>query len=86
MFVALSKSIVANGMTPAVKEAFKNRPHLIDKAPGFVRMDVVSPRENPDEIWLITYWTDQASFDEWHRRHEYHASHSGIPRGLKLIP
>ena len=86
MFVALSKFTVANGMTPQVKEAFANRPHLVDSAPGFLRMDVISPLENPDEIWLITYWTDETSYRVWHRSHEYHASHKGIPKGLKLVP
>ena len=86
MFVALSKFTVANGMTPQVKEAFANRPHLVDSAPGFLRMDVISPLENPDEIWLITYWTDETSYRIWHRSHEYHASHKGIPKGLKLVP
>ena len=86
MFVALSKFTVANGMTPQVKEAFANRPHLVDSAPGFLRMDVISPLENPDEIWLITYWTDETSCRIWHRSHEYHESHKGIPKGLKLVP
>jgi heme-degrading monooxygenase HmoA len=86
MFVALSKFTVANGMTPQVKEAFANRPHLVDSAPGFLRMDVISPLENPDEIWLITYWTDENSYRIWHRSHEYHESHKGIPKGLKLVP
>ena len=86
MFVALSKFTVANGMTPQVKEAFANRPHLVDSAPGFLRMDVISPLDNPDEIWLITYWTDESSYRVWHRSHEYHASHKGIPKGLKLVP
>jgi hypothetical protein len=22
----------------------------------------------------------------WHRSHEYHESHRGIPKGLKLVP
>jgi heme-degrading monooxygenase HmoA len=86
MFVALSCFVVANGKTPEVKQAFVDRPHLVDGAPGFVRMDVLSPVDRPDEIWLITYWTDQASYRQWHRSHLYHDSHQGIPQGLKLEP
>ena len=86
MLVALSKFTVANGMTPQVKEAFVNRPHLVDSEPGFLRMDVISPLDNPDEIWLITYWTDESSYRVWHRSHHYRASHKGIPKGLKLVP
>lgn len=86
MFVALSKFTVANGMAPQIKEAFLNRPHLVDTAPGFLRMDVISPVDNPDEIWLLTYWADESSYKVWHRSHAYHDSHKGIPKGLKLVP
>ena len=47
MFVAMSRFRIANGMTPAVHEAFRNRPHLADEAPGFIRMDVMSPKGCP---------------------------------------
>jgi len=85
-FVALSKFVVANAMTPEVKTAFRERPHLVDAAPGYVRMEVISPLDRPEEIWLLTFWTDEASFRTWHRSHLYRESHQGIPRGLKLLP
>lgn len=85
-FVALSKFVVANGMTAEVKRAFAERPHLVDGAPGFVRMDVLSPSDCPDEIWLVTFWLDEESFRVWHHSHLYHESHRGIPKGLKLVP
>ena len=85
-FVALSKFAVANGMTAEVKEAFRARPHLVDSADGFVKMEVLSPMDQPDEIWLITYWRDEASYKVWHTSHMYRDSHRGIPKGLKLRP
>lgn len=86
MFVALSKFVIANEMALAVKQAFRNRPHAVESAPGFVRLDVLSPEENPKEIWLITYWSTRKHFEEWHKSHLYRESHSGIPKGLKLVP
>jgi heme oxygenase (mycobilin-producing) len=85
-FVALSKFVVANGLTDAVKQAFVQRPHLVDGAPGYLRMDVLSPVDRPSEIWLITFWTDAESYRRWHRSHLYKQAHRGIPRGLKLMP
>ena len=85
-FVAVSKFTIANDMVQQVKTAFRERPHLVDNAPGYVRMEVLSPVDEPAEIWLITYWLDEASFKTWHRSHEYHEAHSGIPKGLKLVP
>lgn len=86
LFVAISKFAVANGMTRQVKEAFLARPHLVDSAEGFVRLDVLSPIDKPDEIWLLTYWTDEQSYRAWHKSHMYRDSHKGIPKGLKLDP
>jgi heme-degrading monooxygenase HmoA len=85
LFVALSRFTVAQGTTK-VKQAFCDRPHLVERASGFVRLDVLSPTELSDEIWLITYWKDETSYRDWHHSHLYHESHQGIPAGLKLVP
>lgn len=86
MFIALSTFTIANDMAPEVKEAFINRPHLVDAAPGFQKMEVFCPQDNPNEIWLMTYWADESSYQVWHKSHLYHDSHKGIPKGLKLVP
>jgi heme oxygenase (mycobilin-producing) len=85
-FLALSRFRVANGMGKDVRAAFLDRPHLVDSSAGFIRMEVVSPVEDPEEFWLLTYWTDEDSFRAWHTSHLYRDSHAGIPRGLKLDP
>jgi len=86
MFVALSRFTIRNDMAAQVRQAFSARPHLVDAAQGFVGMQVMSPVENPAEIWLVTRWTDEQSYRTWHSSHAYHESHSGIPKGLKLVP
>ena len=86
VFVALSQFTIANNMVAEVRQAFLNRPHLVDRAPGFLRMEVISPVEAPEEIWLLTYWTDEANFRAWHHSHHYRESHGQIPKGLKLVP
>jgi len=85
MFVAMSRFVVSNGMEEDVCAAFRRRPHMVDAAPGFVRMEVLRPFEQPEEFWLLTWWTDEESYRRWHRSHAYHESHAGIPRGLKLV-
>ncbi|HKR84189.1 MAG TPA: antibiotic biosynthesis monooxygenase [Terriglobales bacterium] len=86
MFIAISQFTIANDKTEEVREAFRNRPHLVDGEPGFIRMEVISPRELQAEIWLVTYWETEEAFSRWHRSHLYHESHKGIPKGLKLVP
>lgn len=83
-YVVISRFRVANGMSDEVAAAFRARPHLVDGAPGFVRMEVLSPSDDESEFWLVTHWTDEESFRTWHRSHEYRESHAGIPKGLKL--
>jgi heme-degrading monooxygenase HmoA len=64
-------------MTDQVKQAFQQRPHQVDNATGFVRMEVLSPCDAPNEIWLFTYWNDEASYRTWHRSHLYQECPSG---------
>jgi heme oxygenase (mycobilin-producing) len=85
-YVAISRFKVRNGMEEEVRAAFRERPHLVDGASGFVRMDVLTPAEDASEFWLITYWTDEPSFQRWHASHLYRDSHEHIPKGLKLDP
>jgi heme-degrading monooxygenase HmoA len=84
--VALSRFVVANGMEEDVAAAFLARPHLVDDARGFIRMQVMRPTEDPREFWLWTWWNSAEDCHAWHKSHAYRASHAGIPRGLKLVP
>ncbi|CCQ74735.1 antibiotic biosynthesis monooxygenase [Magnetospira sp. QH-2] len=86
MHIVISRFEVANGLEAEVKKAFRERPHMVDGAPGFIRIDVVSPLDNPAEIQLITFWEDEASYETWYHSHAYSDSHAGIPKGLKLNP
>lgn len=86
LFVALSRFTVANGMEAEVRQAFVDRPRLVEGASGFVRMEVLNPLDDPREFWLMTWWRDEPSFTAWHRSHLHQESHKGIPKGLKLDP
>lgn len=85
-FVALSRFQIGNDMGEEVKSAFRARPHLVDDAKGFRKMDVMCPQDCPEEIWLITHWDSEEDFRTWHHSHMYKESHQGIPKGLKLVP
>jgi heme-degrading monooxygenase HmoA len=84
-FAVRSRFVIANGMVDEVRASFRERPHRVDAASGFVRMEVLSPADRPEEIWLMTYWTDAQSYRDWHSSHMYRESHAGIPKGLKLV-
>ncbi len=83
MITVLSRFVVANGMDAEVRNAFVNRPRMVENAPGFVRLEVLSPAEDPSEFWLLTYWESEQHFRDWHKNH-LHDSHKMIPKGLRL--
>lgn len=83
-YVSISRFRVRNGMEEEVAQAFRARPHLVDDAHGFLRMEVLSPAEDAAEFWLVTYWSDEESFRTWHQGHTFRESHAAIPKGLKL--
>lgn len=85
MFTAISCFEVQNGMEDEVKNAFITRPKLVESYSGFIRLDVLSPKENPAEIWLLTYWEDEEKFNQWHKNH-LKESHANMPKGLRLVP
>jgi len=84
LILVLSTFKVANGMEAEVREAFLNRPHLVDTVTGFLGMEVLSTHSDNSIFHLLTRWTDKASFEAWHSGPLHKASHIGIPKGLKL--
>lgn len=84
MIMVESRFRVANGMEADVRNAFLNRPGLVDNVMGFLGMEVYSAKDDQCVFHLITRWTDHHSYDAWHRSDAHHHSHAFIPRGLKL--
>jgi len=86
MVTVISRFRVRNGMEEEVRQAFLNRPRLVEKAPGFCGLDVLTDTTDPSVFLLLTRWSDEESFRAWHRSASHHASHVFIPKGLKLDP
>ena len=84
--MAVSRFKVRNGRSEDVRAAFVNRPHRVEEADGFLRLEVLSPADDPDEFWLLTFWRDEESFQKWHHSPAHRHSHEYIPKGLKLQP
>jgi signal transduction histidine kinase len=81
---ALSRFKVANGTEAAVRQAFLDRPRLVDSMPGFLGLETYTDARDPSLFYLATRWSDVDSFRAWHRSEAHHQSHRGIPRGLRL--
>ena len=86
MILALSRFRVVNGMEEQVLAAFRSRPHLVEKAPGFLGLEVFRDRRDSRIFYLATRWSDERCFREWHGSEAHRRSHEGIPDGLQLDP
>jgi heme-degrading monooxygenase HmoA len=84
MILAASRFRVTNGLEAVVRNAFLDRPHLVDQVAGFLGMEVLTDSADTAVFYLMTRWTDAASFRTWHASDAHRLSHQGIPRGLKL--
>jgi heme-degrading monooxygenase HmoA len=84
MILALSRFKVANGLENSVARAFLNRPRLVEEAEGFLGLEVFTDRNDASVFYLSTRWATETAFRQWHSSEAHHASHQGIPKGLKL--
>lgn len=84
MMLVISRFKVAGGKEEEVRAAFLHRPRLVDSAPGFLGMEVFTDAQDPSLFFLVTRWTDQASFDDWHHSEAYRLANRQFPAGLKV--
>jgi heme-degrading monooxygenase HmoA len=83
-FVAHSRFVVGNSLEGPTA-AFRDQPRLVEEAPGYLRTDVIGPVKAASEIWLLTFWIDESSFQTRRRGHQCSQSRRGIPNGLKRV-
>jgi len=86
MVKVISRFRVRNGMEEEVRQAFLDRPRLVEKAAGFCGLGVLTDATAPSKFLLLTRWKDEESFHTWHRNESHHASRVYIPKDLKLDP
>jgi len=84
MIVATSRFRVLDGREPDVRQAFLNRPRLVDDQPGFLGIEVFQDQTDSTIFYLVTRWSDAASFRTWHSSTAHERSHELMPKGLKL--
>lgn len=84
MVLAVSRFRVANDMAGEVTAAFLNRPRLVDSWPGFLGLETLTDVADPTVFYLVTRWTDSATFRAWHASPAHRASHAWMPSGLRL--
>jgi heme-degrading monooxygenase HmoA len=84
MITVISRFRVANQKSAEVELAFRERPRLVEKAPGFHGMEVLRDTSDASIFYLYTKWENLTSYQKWHSGPEHVKSHVRIPKGLKL--
>ncbi|HVO22670.1 MAG TPA: antibiotic biosynthesis monooxygenase [Candidatus Margulisiibacteriota bacterium] len=93
MFVVTNRIPVARGQEAAFEDRFRNRAHLIDQSPGFVKNLVLRPvqrrfshqtgqwEETPEQGYYLvqTYWESEQAFWNWTKSESFRTAHSNRP-------
>jgi heme-degrading monooxygenase HmoA len=83
MYVSMSRLRVAASESGALVDAFRRRAHLVDAAPGFIDLEVWRSDRDPEEVLMVSRWTDRASFTAYMRSDEHEVSHARIDPALQ---
>ena len=96
MIVVTNRIPVAEGHEADFEDRFKNRVHLVDQAPGFIRNEVHRPRpvrfdheqgrfvDDPSEEGFYevkTWWRSFEDFEAWTRSESFAKAHANRPPG-----
>ena len=66
MIIAMSRFRVKNHLEQDVRQAFLNRPRLVDDQAGFLGLEVFQEPTDGAIFYLVTRWSDLPSFRTWH--------------------
>jgi heme-degrading monooxygenase HmoA len=89
MYVVTNRIPVAEGHEAEFEDRFRNRAHLIDQSPGFIRNDVLRPVQRKldhktgemvesDEqgyYLVMTWWESEDDFWNWTRSEAFREAH-----------
>jgi heme-degrading monooxygenase HmoA len=93
VFVITNRIPVAEGHEEEFEDRFRNRAHLIDQSPGFIKNLVLRPvqrrmNHKTGEIEAVkeqgyylvqTYWESEQAFWDWTKSESFRIAHSNRP-------
>ena len=93
MFIVTNRIPVASGHEADFEDRFRNRAHLIDRSPGFIKNLVLRPvqrrfnhqtgqwEEKAEQGYYLvqTYWESEQAFWDWTKSESFRIAHSNRP-------
>lgn len=59
------------------EEVFQSRAKAVDRRPGFIKAEILRPREG-DEYVVMTHWESEDAFEQWTKSSEYLEGHRRV--------
>ncbi len=78
-FVVSSEVTIALESAGTLARAFRERLRLVEKAPGFQRLETWRDVTRPGVFQLVSWWDDADSFRRYMRSEQHRISHARIP-------
>ncbi len=79
MIVVSNRIQVAKGHEKEFESRFEGRAGLVEKMPGFVRLEILRPVQS-DYYVVLTYWDNADAFRAWTESPEFREAHKNRPR------
>lgn len=83
MYVSMSRLQVESDRADELVRAFRGRAHLVERAEGFVDLQVWRSDRDPSEVIMVSRWRDRAAFTAYMRSEDHRTSHARIDRDLQ---
>ena len=80
----MSRLRIPAEQSDALIRAFRARVHLVDRADGFVDLQVWRSDRDAGEVIMVSRWRDRAAFTAYMRSDDHKVSHARIPPELEI--
>jgi heme oxygenase (mycobilin-producing) len=80
-YVAVSEIRVPLEGAAALRAAFADRLRAVDAWEGFVGLELLADRRDPERYVMISRWTSREQFVRYMRSEDHRRSHDRIPDG-----
>jgi heme-degrading monooxygenase HmoA len=78
-FVVSSEVTIPPESAETLERSFRERLHLVEKAPGFQRLETWRDVTRPGVFQMVSWWDNADSFRQYMRSEEHRISHARIP-------
>ncbi len=82
MYVSMSRLRIPPSRAPELVAAFRGRAHLVDRASGFVDLEVWQSDRDEGELIMVSRWVDRDAFKAHMKSDAHSASHARIDSDL----